>query len=312
MNKKKVNIIILNYNGKNLLAKYIPSVIEASQKSKHDCKVSVIDNKSSDESVKFIKDNFKNVQLYEAKLNKVLCSFNEYLKIIEDEIVIFLNNDIKVDPYFVDPLIKYFDDKDVLFVSPKELSMEDGRYLGNLNMAFFRFGLLTARVKYKNHNHRQYNLAAHGGAYDRKKFLYLDGYDTIYLPGIIEDLDLCYRGWKHGWKGIYEPESFFYHEGSTSFNEVYGIKKKSLFAHRNSFIFFWKNITSPKLIFFHLVFLPVFLLEALIRRRYTAIKGFFQALKMLPFVLERRVNVIPQFQINDETVINKIKGDLSE
>src|SRR3989304_7486018 len=123
MRKRKVNIIILNYNGKFLLEKYLPSVVVASEKSSHECRVSVIDNKSTDGSAAFIKQNFKDVILYEAEENRVLCSYNEYLRTIDDEIVIFLNTDIQVDAYFVDPLVGHFNDEDVLFVSPKELSM---------------------------------------------------------------------------------------------------------------------------------------------------------------------------------------------
>ena len=302
MQEKRVNIIILNYNGKPLLRKYLPSVIEASGKSCHECRVSVIDNKSTDGSAAFVKENFKEVVLYEALENRVLCSYNEFLRSIDDEIVIFLNTDIRVDPYFVDPLVGHFDDEDVLFVSPKELSM-NGQYQGNLNKAKFRFGTLSVKVEEEDYNRLQYDISVHGGAFDREKFLFLGGYDDIYLPGIVEDFDLCYRGWKYGWKGIYEPASFYYHEGSTSFNKKYGERGKSLLAYRNTYLFLWKNITSRRLIFYHVVFTPILLLAALLRLRWLVIKGFFQALRMLPIVLKRRISVTSQFRISDEELI---------
>ena len=310
MYKKNVNIVLLNYNGKQLLEKYLPSVVEASKNSAHHCTVSVIDNKSSDSSVDFLRKNFPDVTIYEAKENRVLCSFNDYLNIIADEIVIFLNTDIRVDPYFVDPLIKHFDDKDVLFVAPKELSMK-GKYQGNLNRLSFRLGLISTVVQDKKYDVPQYDASVHGGAFDRAKFLYLGGYDDLYLPGIVEDLDLCYRGWKHGWKGIYEPESFYYHEGSTSFKATYGNRVKTLLAYRNTFLFFWKNVTSKRMILMHIISMPFLFIINILRARWLFIKGFFLASARLPEALKRRRAVARQFNITDEEVMRKTQGDFS-
>ena len=304
MVRKSVNIVLLNYNGKALLEKYLPSVVEAAGRSRHNCRVSVIDNKSSDASVDYIRGNFKDVLLYEAKENRLLCSYNDYLRTIDDDIVIFLNTDIRVDPGFVDPLIEHFDDESLLFAAPKELSME-GRYQGNLNSLIFKYGILSTKVEVAGHDSRQYDISVHGGAFDRGKFLELGGYDDMYLPGIVEDFDLCYRGWKRGWKGVYEPRSFYYHEGSTSFNAKYGTGGRALLAHRNTFLFFWKNVTSKKMMAIHAVFIPVLLLAAVLRTRWLFVKGFFQALSMIGRALKRRAIVAPQFQISDEELMKR-------
>ena len=306
MQRKKVNIILLNYNGKDLLKKYLASVVEAAKNSAHDCRVGVIDNKSTDGSCEFINKEFPGVDLYRAEANKVLCSYNDYLKTIDDDIVIFLNTDIRVDRGFVDPLIGHFKHEDVFFVAPKEFSM-DNKYQGNLNRIQLKFGVLSTVLRDEGYHIRQHTVSVHGGAFDRRKFLYLGGYDDIYLPGIVEDLDLCYRGWKHGWKGIYEPESFYYHETSTSFNREYGKSGKLQLAHRNSFLFFWKNITSGRFIFLHIICIPLLLLAALLRGRMVFVRGFFQAVGMLPAALERRAAVISQFKLSDEEAIRRTR-----
>ena len=69
-----INIIILNYNGRDLLAECLPSIVEASHTSKYSCKVTVIDNVSTDDSVSFLKSNFPDVDVVGAKENRVLCS----------------------------------------------------------------------------------------------------------------------------------------------------------------------------------------------------------------------------------------------
>ncbi len=114
-----INIIILNYNGKDLLAECLPSIVEASHVSKYSCKVTVIDNVSVDSSVEFMREEFPDVNIVEAKENLVLCSYNNVLGTIKDDLVILLNNDIKVRNDFVDPLIEPFREEDVFLTSPK-------------------------------------------------------------------------------------------------------------------------------------------------------------------------------------------------
>lgn len=305
--RKKVRIVILNYNGSALLKKYLPSVLIAAKRSGHNCSVAVIDNKSTDDSIDFLGQFRDEIEIYNAKKNKVLCSYNDYLETIDDDIVIFLNTDIKVDADFVDPLIKHFEDEDVLFVAPKELDM-NGRYQGNLNKIIFRLGILATVVNKKDHDKKQHDISVHGGAFDRKKFLFLKGYDDMYLPGIVEDLDLCYRGWKYGWKGIYEPESFYFHEGSTSFSAKHGQSGKALLAHRNAFLFFWKNVTSKRLIFLHIISIPLLLCVSLLRARWLVIRGFFQALGMIHIAVKRKAAVAMQFRISDQELIRRVNS----
>ncbi len=304
MDKKKVNIIVLNYNGRQLLEKYIPSIIEAGRHSDHLCRVSVVDNKSTDGSAEFLKANYNGLDVYEAKENRVLCSQNDYLSSIDDDIVIFLNNDIRVDRNFVDPLIGHFHDENLLFVAPKELSPE-GKYQGNLNKLSFRLGLISTSVMREGRDSVQYDSSIGGGAFDRKKLVYLGGFDDLYLPGIFEDLDVCYRGWKHDWKGIYEPASFYYHEQGTSFRAKYGDEGKAILAHRNAFLFFWKNVTSKRMLFIHIMFIPVLLAWNLLRGRTLFIKGFFQALDKLGIAINKRASVKKQFRITDEEVLRR-------
>ncbi len=135
-----VNIIILNYNGKNLLAECLPSIVEASHVSRYSCKVTVIDNVSIDESVKFVMVDFPDINVIEAKENLVLCSYNEGLRSINEDIVILLNNDIKVSNNFIDPLVELFKDKDVFLVSPKSYFF-DGKYEGGRSYTFMKYGV---------------------------------------------------------------------------------------------------------------------------------------------------------------------------
>ena len=140
-----INIIILNYNGRDLLAECLPSVVEASDTSKYSCKVTVIDNVSTDDSVSFLRSNFPDVDVVRAKENRVLCSYNDVLRSIKDDITILLNNDLKVRNDFVDPLIEPFREEDVFLASPKSYFF-DGRYEGGRSYIFMKFFFFTFEI----------------------------------------------------------------------------------------------------------------------------------------------------------------------
>ena len=84
-------------------------------------------------------------------------------------------------------------------------------------------------------------------AVDRAEFLALGGYDPIYFPGRIEDLDLGFRGWMAGWRGYYVPESVAYHRGFGSFGPALGRDRCDRLAIRNSLLFAWKNLAGARL-----------------------------------------------------------------
>ena len=93
-------------------------------------------------------------------------------------------------------------------------------------------------------------------AVDRRRFLEIGGYDPIYFPGRIEDLDLGFRGWMAGWRGYYVPESVAYHHGFGTFEPELGMARWDRLARRNTLIFTWKNTAGARLLA-HLPWLPV-------------------------------------------------------
>ena len=71
-------------------------------------------------------------------------------------------------------------------------------------------------------------------AVDRRKFLELGGYDPIFFPGRIEDLDLGFRGWMAGYRGYYVPESVAFHQGFGTFEPQLGKGRCDELASRNT------------------------------------------------------------------------------
>jgi len=307
----KVNIVVLNYNGKALLKECLPSIIEAATKSRYNPKVTVLDNESADDSLYFLRSNFPQVDIFNAKENKVYCSYNEFFKQSDDDIIIILNSDIKADPGFVDPLVRCFEkDTSLLFVSSKMYFFDGVTYQGDRSKALRRFGIISANTRYPGYegyiDESGHAFSTGNGAFDRRKFLKLEGFDEIYLPGRYEDVDLCFRAWKSGYKGMYEPESVVYHKGYGSFKEEFTDRQIQKMVFKNSLIFMWKNITDFKiLLIMHLWLIPRFLFF-MITIRCFFIKAFFEALANLPKIIKRRRSVLRGFRLSDREILRRI------
>jgi len=286
----KIDILVLNYNRKDLLELFLPSVCEAARKSSNECKVWVIDNASTDGSLEFVKKNFPQVNTVSAKANKVLFSYNDAVKGLDSDIVIFLNNDIKVSKDFIDPLANHFKDDKVFFAAPCVLNM-DGTYNGGKSHFEYRPGMIKSVVDSVDFNKRGNTQMISCGAFNRNVYVKLGGFDELYYPGIWEDADLCYRGLKSGYAGIYEPRSVIWHDESTTFKKVYGNKEKMILAHRNMFLFFCKNISDPLMIITQAVLLIPAIVVMFFRNNREFVVGLFRALPKLGEAIKKRAGI---------------------
>lgn len=287
----KVDLIVLNYNGEKLLPQCLPSIIEAKECSKFEVFLLVLDNESRDDSLRVLERFGDRIKVIRHK-NRFLCSLNDVVQELDSDIVIFLNNDIKVERNFIDPLVNVFlEHSDAFLVAPKVLTFDNAE-AGAFTVAKVKFGLFWSSALFKNWSHYSNNLtytfSAGFGAFDRKKFLQLGGYDELYLPGRFEDADIGLRAWRMGWKCYYQPESIVYHIGQVAFREKFGSKGIDLLDARNKFLFIWKNYDLSLLIR-HLFYLPLWFLLWIARGEFYYLRGFIQALRKIGKVRYRRM-----------------------
>ena len=255
----KASIVIPNWNGRDLLEKYLPSVI-ASIENHPDSEVIVVDNGSTDGSVAFVAETFPDVRVLPLKENLGFGGgSNAGLKAAHNDIVVLLNSDMRVEPDFLEPLLQGFSDEKVFsvtcqifFSDPSKIRQETG-----LTESTWQQGALRVRHRADEKIRDLYPCAYGGGgscAFDRRKFLELGGFDELLAPFYLEDTDLGYMAWKRGWKSLYQPASVVYHEhrgtiGKT-FSEAYiqGVLKK------NFLLFTWKNIHEWRRLMEHFAF----------------------------------------------------------
>jgi GT2 family glycosyltransferase len=284
----RTHILVLNYNGRGLLEECLPSVLEAAARAPVPCGVTVIDNDSTDGSRDELARNWPAVRVIPHP-NRGLASFNDVLAGMDEPVVLLLNNDVKLDPDAIAPLLRVFEQHhDALFSAPLCWTFDGRTYEGMRTRVRWRFGLIQGMSRVPGYERvlTQADLTAAAGpvlAVDRCKFLHVGGYDPVYFPGRIEDLDLGFRGWMAGLRGYYEPRSIAYHRGLATFGPALGIAGCDRLAARNSFLFAWKNLAGRRLAS-HLCWIPARLVYWLVRGRLDLASGLFAALWRWPAV----------------------------
>jgi len=288
----RTHILVLNYNGRDLLGECLPSILEAARSSPVPCRVTVVDNSSSDGSRELVENRFPLVGFL-SQPNHGLASFNRVLERCDESVVLLLNNDVKLAPGAVGPLLRAFETKpDAFFSAPCCWSFDGITYEGMRTRVRSRFGLVQgmSRVPGFEHVIAHEDMTAAAGpvlAVNRRRFLELGGYDPIYFPGRIEDLDLGFRSWMAGGRGYYVPESVAFHKGWGTFEPQLGRDRCAVLASRNTVIFMWKNTSGARLIR-HFLWLPIRLGAALLLGRPSFVRGFLEALGRAREVLAAR------------------------
>jgi GT2 family glycosyltransferase len=288
----RTRIVVLNHNGRDLLAECLPSVTAAAAASPVPCRVSVIDNESTDESVAYLEREWPDVDVIHEP-NRGLASFNTVLARLDEPVVFLLNSDVKLDENAVAPLLAAIEDHpDALFAAPLCWDFDGTTYEGMRTRVRVRRGLVQGMSRVPGHETaaREADLTAAAGpvlAVDRRKFLALGGYDSLYAPGRIEDLDLGYRGWMSGWRGYYVPESVAYHRGFASFGPAFGATGNDRLALRNTILFAWKNLRGRRLAS-HVAWLPVRLAWAMATGRVDQLIAMVEAVRRLRPTLQSR------------------------
>ena len=240
-------IVIPNWNGRDLLEKYLPSVIAAAERVPGS-EVILVDNGSTDGSAAFVRERFQQVRVVALETNLGFGGgSNAGFRAARHDVVVLLNSDMRVEPDFLPPLLDGFTDElvfsvscQIFFSDPDKLREETG-----LTEFWWERGSLRVRHRTEPDLRELYPCAYGGGgscAFDRRKFLELGGFDELLAPFYLEDTDLGYLAWKRGWKNLYQPASVVFHEHRGTigrrFSEAYiqGVLKK------NFLLFAWKNI----------------------------------------------------------------------
>jgi GT2 family glycosyltransferase/glycosyltransferase involved in cell wall biosynthesis len=244
---RAASIVIPNWNGRDLLEKYLPSVIAAAS-GNPDNEVIVVENASTDGSRELLRQRFPQVRVLEMPVNLGFGGgSNAGFRAAKNDIVILLNSDMRVDPGFLPPLLEGFSSPDVFAVSCQIFFSDPAkpREETGLTQAWWEDGGLRVRHRIDDRITTKFPCFYAGGgssAYDRRKFLELGGFDELLAPFYLEDTDLGYLAWKRGWTVFHEPRSVVYHEHRGTIGKKFSNDYIQTILKKNFLLFCWKNI----------------------------------------------------------------------
>ena len=252
----KVAIVILNWNGQAMLAKYLPNVIEY---SRQDAEVWVADNCSSDHSMRLLETQFPQVKTIVLEQNFGFAEgYNRALRQIEAEYYILLNSDVEVSHHWLTPLIEFMDSHpQVAACQPKLLAEYDKdsfEYAGACGGFLDRYGYPFCRGRIFNtverddgqYDYQQEILWATGACMmiRTKDYWEAGGLDGRFFAHN-EEIDLCWRLRLMGRKIYCIPESEVYHVGGGTLPKSNPMKTYLNF--RNNLTMLYKNLSDSEL-----------------------------------------------------------------
>jgi GT2 family glycosyltransferase len=304
------SIIITNFNGRQNLEECLPGVMEAAAEV-DGTEINIVDDASTDDSVSFIKRAYPQVNLLQNKSNEGFGkTANKGFHASRGKIAVLLSNDIKPDKNFLLPLLPHFKDEKLFAVGCKRLSPE-GKIEEGQKVAKFLFG----RVKFSRHfawsnSYKELVPSFYTGgfgAFNREAVLALGGFHPLYAPFFWEDVDLCYRAAKRGWKVLYEPRSIVYHFDSKlgTIRRHFDSKYTKKIKKRNELLFIWSNLDRPRLLE-HTVFLFVRLSISWVWGDFSLYTGFFHACMRFSEVQAKRKSNL--FCVSDKDAFSLVSG----
>lgn len=253
----KVAVVILNWNGVDMLRTYLPSVIRYSSSDK--VTVYVVDNGSTDNSVAMVRENFPSVRLILLEENFGYADgYNIALHRIDAEYAVLLNSDVEVTENWLEPMIRYMDENPIAAAcQPKVLSLTNkdtfeyagasGGFIDRYGYPFCR-GRIFSKVE---KDEGQYNSIipifwATGAALFLRLLEYREvgGLDGRFFAHM-EEIDLCWRFRSRGLDIVCIPQSVVYHLGAGTLKK--DSPRKTFLNFRNNLVMLYKNLPANEL-----------------------------------------------------------------
>ncbi len=173
------------------------------------------------------------------------------------DILVFLNNDMRVEPDWLVELLRPFGPGD-LFATTSRIEMLGARTETGLTRCVVRHGEIRFVHLAGQPGASTPVMWAGGGcsAFDRKKHDAIGGFEALYDPCYVEDVSLSWQAWRRGWRCIYVHDSVVHHAQRGSTGRLFGREALERLDWRNRELFFVRSITDPLLVLTHAALLP--------------------------------------------------------
>ena len=249
-------VVILNWNGKKMLERFLPSVTAHTQ---GDAEVIIADNGSTDDSLDFLRTNYPNLRIIELDKNYGFAGgYNRALEQVEADYFVLLNDDVEVTPGWIEPIVSHMQQSPETAICQPKLLMYDqrdtfeyaggaGGFIDKYGYPFCRGRMFTSLEK----DHGQYNdpseiFWASGAAMFVRADVWrqLGGLDNDFFAHM-EEIDFCWRAKNAGYRVEYCPQSVVYHVGGGTLPK--SNPRKTYLNFRNNMALLYKNLPKRRL-----------------------------------------------------------------
>ena len=211
-----VSIIIINYNGLNLLKKCPSSLFEIDFLN---YEIILVDNNSTDDTIQYLTKNYPKIIIIKLEKNKGFAEPNNIAsKIAKGEYLLFLNNDTIVTKNFLSELINSINKNTQIGICQSLLLKLDdsidssGDFIDELGVVY--------NSKTSVNSDRKISSARGASMLIRKEiFNELKGFDEQFYVSF-EDVDLGWRAWIKGYKVVLSAKSIVYHLGGQTTKQI--------------------------------------------------------------------------------------------
>lgn len=284
-----VAIVILNFNGEIFLQKFLPSVLSSNYVNK---RIIVADNHSTDRSIEILEKEFPTVEIIRLVENYGFAGgYNKALAQIKSDYYVLLNSDVEVTTNWISPIIKLMEnDRTIAACQPKILSYNNksqfefagaaGGYIDKLGYPFARGRLFDdlESDKMQYDDYQPIFWASGAALFIRSSVYHTTGGLDAYFFAHQEEIDLCWRIQRNGYKIYYCGASTVYHVGGGTLNK--SNPRKTYLNFRNNLIMLSKNLRGWdkfKIIPLRLVLDGVFAVKQLVSGDLKTVKAIFNA-----------------------------------
>ena len=249
----KVAVVILNWNGKKFLGKFLPPLIDHTDA---DIEIIVADNASTDGSVDFIQHHFPRIRIIQNTKNEGFArGYNVALKQVKADYYILINSDVEVTSGWIHPIISLMESDSLIGAcQPKirsyhqrdafEYAGAAGGYNDEYGYPFCRGRLFLTIEKDTGQYDDQVEISWATGAclfLRSDLFIQLGGFDDDFFAHM-EEIDYCWRLHNYGYRVMYCPDSTVYHIGGGTLPKASW--RKTYLNFRNNFMLLYKNLPS--------------------------------------------------------------------
>jgi GT2 family glycosyltransferase len=304
---KKLAVLILNWNGKDLLERFLPSICKYNSDFAN---IIVVDNASSDDSVTFLNTEYPEIETIEFDKNYGFAEgYNKAMEMVNYPYVVLLNSDVRVtENWLVEPLDFLEKNGDYAACQPKILDEKEPtkfEYAGASGGYIDRFGYPFCRGRIFD------DLEVDAGQYDsvkdvfwasgaalfvrRELYLEVGGLDASFFAHQ-EEIDLCWRLLNMNYKIACIPQSTVFHLGGASLDKMN--PKKTFLNFRNNLVMLLKNLPvyALPIIFIRMVLDGIagvkFISEGKFSHCWAIVKAHFSFYSRIPSVLLNRKKTI--------------------